>query len=1466
MSVAIARVVRSDSAVRLVRRNVAAPPALVWGADVRALFDAAALVGPIRPGWRPWQVLGGPGTGKTALLIDLAAERIAAGADPESVLVLTHSKQAASAVRDAITARLSGPDTAEGGVPGATREPLVRTLHSYAFSVLRRHASAHGNPPPRLLTGAEQDAVVREMLRGDLTDIAAGAGNLWPERLQPALGLGGFAEQLRDLMLRATERGLGPEDLVRLGREHGRPEWVAAGKFAVRYEQSMLLRWSVGVEAPEATAPALDAAELVGAALDALAGDADLLAAERNRIRYLLVDDAQHMDPQAALLVEVMGTAAHTAVVAGDPDQGVFAFRGADARFIADLAAPDGQRIILRDNHRSGGQVQLAVARIAAKLPGSAPQRFSAPGHTVEPTDDGTEVRVRVLATPAKEAALIADHLRRAHLTDGVAWSRMAVIVRSVPLSLAPLRRALLAAGVPVQQPALDAPLARRRGAAWMLLALRAVLAEEAQRRGRRRSAEAMFSAEDALDLLAGPLGGADQITLRRLRRGIRRSVLESARSEIKTAAGSAGSVFDREPDWAAADFPPDAAGDFPPDEADLPPDEAHVAFGEPGDDDVRRNVATAERSISEADRIADAEGAFGEPGGSDVRRNVATAERSIGEAERIADDADWYGIEPEWSLRESEWQGERPESDADEYESDSATTADIGAVDRDAEEALDGADRVDEPNGGATAHRNAAESRTEDAERVGRRADQRGAGPQYSGGPTGSDEAESSPDDVEGVGRRADLGGAGPQYSGGPTGSDEAESSPDDVEGVGRRADLGGAGPRFSDGPTGSDEAESLPDDVEGVGRRADQSGAQPRNGGQTGSAGPESDPADTWRSYVDKSSAEVLRDLLVGRADRRIMQRLTDVEAAPLKRVFDALDRAAKTRRRGAGLEDVLWALWTGSRLERRWVAQSERGGAAGMQADRDLDAAVGLFDAAAAYVDRLPRASIEGFVEYLVQQEIPHDTRSLTAPGDAVALLSAHASAGREWDVVAVAAVQEGIWPNPRPRGTLLQTEDLVDLTAGIVDAGDVVSRAAPIMAEERRLLLVACSRARRSLLVTAVESVSGERDLVPSRFLAELLGHDDDSEPGALPIADPGRALVMHALVAELRGVVCDSEADPARRRRAAHQLARLAHAGVPGTHPDEWYGTADLSSSRSLWNEDDTAVALSPSTVELLRTCPLRWALERHGGTDGDNPHAVKGNLVHTLVQALAGKVPESQVRAALDRAWQAIDPGTGWHSRQELRRTEAMLETFMAWVHNTRGELTQAGVEVPVDCVLPPRTEDERAVRIRGRVDRLERDAFGRFVIVDVKTGKSPVTKQAAADHAQLATYQVAAAAGALDIAVESDRARDESDRARDESGSGRNESDTVAGASAAEPGGARLVYVAKPSSKEGATQRMQPALDAEALEKWRGTIHDAAAATQGPSYLAMRNDGCRHCSVAGCCPVQDTGRQVTDE
>lgn len=85
------------------------------------------------------RVLGGPGTGKTALAVELAVDRILRrAADPENVLVLTANRRAAATVRAAISARLAGSGFR------VARGPLVRTVHSYAFGVLRLRAALTG--------------------------------------------------------------------------------------------------------------------------------------------------------------------------------------------------------------------------------------------------------------------------------------------------------------------------------------------------------------------------------------------------------------------------------------------------------------------------------------------------------------------------------------------------------------------------------------------------------------------------------------------------------------------------------------------------------------------------------------------------------------------------------------------------------------------------------------------------------------------------------------------------------------------------------------------------------------------------------------------------------------------------------------------------------------------------------------------------------------------------------------------------------------------------------------------------------------------------------------------------------------------------------------------------------------------------------------------------------------------------
>lgn len=1070
----------------LVRRPRTDGPEPVWDAAAQRVL--AHRAGPLR-------VVGGPGTGKTTLLLAAVAARVRAGDDPSRTLVLVGSRRAAAELRERLT---------EPGDGRTSRESLVRTVHSYAFGVLRLHAALHGDPPPRLLASAEQDAVVRDLLGGELDGDVEDSG--WTDALRPALGLPGFAAELRELLLRAAERGLGPAELHDLGRRHDVPAWVAAGRFFRTYEQVNLLRGAAGRGAPQATAPALDAAELVAAALDALASDADLLAAERERVCHLVVDDAQDLDPQQMELVRALGATARTVLLAGDPDQAVLNFRGADPQ---GLRAVEAETVVLTVDHRGAPAVRAAGARLVARLPGAGEGRTR-----VAPPDAGGPegtVAVRVFTSASQEAGWVADQLRRAHLIDGVPWSRMAVLARSTRRSMPTLRRALLAAGVPIAVPADGLPLARQPAVVPLLMVLRYATRPD------------LLDADAATALLTSPLGSADPMRMRRLRRGLLR---------------------------------------------------LHAA------------------------------------------------------------------------------------------------------------EVVSGAD----------------------AERV-------------------------------------------------------------------------------------------------------------------------SSDPL----------LVEALRAASLGHPDP--LATLPPQEAAPLRRVGALLATAGDAVRDGEGAEEVLWRVWQACGLGRRWSVASARGGPVGAAADRDLDAVLALFDAAARHTDRLPGSAVAGFTEYLAEQQLPGDSLASRAPqGEAVALLTAHAARGREWDVVAVPAVQEGTWPDLRLRGSLLGNERLVDLVAGVAEPGGTVSRVAPLLAEERRLFYVACTRARHTLLVSGVQGSGDQGDEQPSRFLDEL-----DPVPAGQtdrPVYRPGRALVLAELVGELRRAVCDPVSDAERRHRAAVQLARLAEAGVPGARPADWYGLDPVSSEAPLRAEGEI-VPVSPSDIEKIMRCPLRWVLERHGGGDVGALAAVTGSLVHALVQAGAGGAGAEELEGALAAAWARLDAGAPWFSRRELARVRGMLAAFDGWVRSSRADgLRLVAVEQPVQLDLEP-TEVPRGprLRLRGRVDRLEVDPLGRPVVIDVKTGKVAVSARAAAEHPQLAVYQLAAALGAFGELV-----------------------DRAGG-----PGGARLVYLADQRAGGEAKEPVQAPLDADGVAHWEQVVRTSAQETSGAQFVARVGPDCDRCPVRSGCPVSGSGRGVPE-
>ncbi len=258
-----------------------------------------------------------------------------------------------------------------------------------------------------------------------------------------------------------------------------------------------------------------------------------------------------------------------------------------------------------------------------------------------------------------------------------------------------------------------------------------------------------------------------------------------------------------------------------------------------------------------------------------------------------------------------------------------------------------------------------------------------------------------------------------------------------------------------------------------------------------------------------------------------------------------------------------------------------------------------------------------------------------------------------------------------------------------------------------------------------------------------------------------------------------------------------------------------------STDEPLWSGDDHVVRLSPSTLQTLADCPLRWLLERHGGTDARDVRSAIGSLVHALV-ADKGKT-EGQMAAELERLWEKLPFESAWYADNELARHRSMLSAFAQWREQTRHELTEVGTEVDVDGVLEAE-DDQPAVRVRGRLDRLERDGAGRLVVVDIKTGKTPVSKDDAQRHAQLAMYQLAIAEGLLP------------------------QGDS--------PGGGRLVYLGR-TGAAGPTERAQDALTPDVRGDWRELVRNAAAATRGPQFTARINDGCAHCPVRQNCPAQ---------
>jgi len=429
---------------------------------------------------------------------------------------------------------------------------------------------------------------------------------------------------------------------------------------------------------------------------------------------------------------------------------------------------------------------------------------------------------------------------------------------------------------------------------------------------------------------------------------------------------------------------------------------------------------------------------------------------------------------------------------------------------------------------------------------------------------------------------------------------------------------------------------------------------------------------------------------------------------------------------------IEDLLWHLWSGSGLDKTWQILSSGVGEVALQANRDLDAIVALFAAANRFVERNPNGEPRVFVAQQLALGLPEDTLALNDSfAQRVTLATPSGLIARRFKIVALPQLIEGVWPNLRPRSSLLGATVLDALLTGRIDQVTAVTKSE--LPDELRMLYKSIGAASKKILVSSTDS----EDEQISQFIGLINGSIPEVEGYS------ASQLTLRGMAGSLRRTLARSSS-LSELDSAALGLARLASAGVAGAHPDGWYGMLALSTNEPLVDFDDpeAQVWLRPSQLENFAKCPLHWFLNAHGG--GDTTFSANlGSLVHKALE-LGVDLNEDSLWGLVESKWHTLSFESAWLEEAGERKAKKMISNMVQYLRKFEAEGAKViGREVNFEF------ETGRA-RIRGQVDRLELYPDGRVMIVDLKTGSKVFSAEEARTHAQLGLYQLAFENGAF--------------------------------------------------------------------------------------------------------------------
>jgi superfamily I DNA/RNA helicase/RecB family exonuclease len=424
---------------------------------------------------------------------------------------------------------------------------------------------------------------------------------------------------------------------------------------------------------------------------------------------------------------------------------------------------------------------------------------------------------------------------------------------------------------------------------------------------------------------------------------------------------------------------------------------------------------------------------------------------------------------------------------------------------------------------------------------------------------------------------------------------------------------------------------------------------------------------------------------------------------------------------------IDQILWQLWAGTPAHRDWLDDSTQLDEVGTQLNQNLDALVALFAAANRFVERNPSANAFDFVEQQLAVDIPEDSLALNDRDDnRVSLVTPAGLIGRRYRVIVTPQMQDGIWPNLKPRSSLLGAMTLDHFKSGRSETVASVTRNE--LPDELRMLHKAVGAASERLIATAVDS----EDQQVSGFFSTMFGEIPDAEDFI------ANRYTLRGLVGVLRRQLIEST-KPEERLACALGLARLQIENTPGASADNWYGLLPISTEEPLvaLEEDPKAeVWVKPSQLDDFLSCPLHWFMNAHGATDKTFETSL-GILLHSAMENEEGKT-EEQLWQLIEDRWGSLQFEADWLEQRERRKAKRMLGVLVSYLDQARkNDVKVLGREVEFKFQLG------RAV-VSGKVDRIEQNSDGTIMIVDLKTSASLPSKADTQENPQLGIYQLA--------------------------------------------------------------------------------------------------------------------------